>query len=95
MVPRLATTSALCRGLATARIFPSILNNVPLQYHVPLTYRTASSQSLQIPKELYTPGATLCGQSGRTYTIQEVLAERREPLLCVYRARYEPISIYH
>ncbi|KAI9668500.1 MAG: hypothetical protein M1829_005378 [Trizodia sp. TS-e1964] len=32
------------------------------------------------------PGATLCGQSGRTYTIKEVLAERRKPLLCVYRA---------
>ncbi|KAH9222554.1 calcium/calmodulin dependent protein kinase [Leptodontidium sp. 2 PMI_412] len=34
----------------------------------------------------FSPGTTLRGQSGRTYTIQEVLAERREPLLCVYRA---------
>jgi len=45
--------------------------------------------------EPLTPGATLCGQSGRTYTIQEMLAERREPLLCVYRARYDPNLIFN
>lgn len=39
--------------------------------------------------EPFTQGEMLCGQSGRTYTIQEVLAERRDPLLCVYRARYD------
>ncbi|KFZ11097.1 hypothetical protein V502_07751 [Pseudogymnoascus sp. VKM F-4520 (FW-2644)] len=39
--------------------------------------------------EPFTQGATLCGQSGRTYTIQEVLTERRKPLLCVYRASAE------
>ena len=37
------------------------------------------------------PGTTLCAKSGQTYTIQEVLSERlRKPLLCVYRARYDP-----
>lgn len=40
--------------------------------------------------EPFTQGETLCGQSGRTYTIQDVLAEQRKPLLCVYRARYDP-----
>ncbi|KAI9668502.1 MAG: hypothetical protein M1829_005319 [Trizodia sp. TS-e1964] len=36
------------------------------------------------------PGTSLCGQSGRTYTIQEVLHERRVPLLIsVFRARYD------
>ncbi|OBT78614.1 hypothetical protein VF21_02361 [Pseudogymnoascus sp. 05NY08] len=39
--------------------------------------------------EPFIQGATLRGQSGRTYTIQEVLAERRDPLLCVYRASAE------
>lgn len=38
----------------------------------------------------FTQGATLRGQSGQTYTIQEVLTERRDPFLCVYRARYGP-----
>jgi len=33
--------------------------------------------------------ATLHSQSGRTYTVQEVLAEQRAPLLRVYRARYD------
>jgi hypothetical protein len=40
-------------------------------------------------KKPFTKGATLRGQSVRTYTIQEVLAKRRDPLLCVYRARYD------
>jgi hypothetical protein len=48
-----------------------------------------SSGLLPMTKGPLSPEATLCAQSGRTYTIQEVLAERREPLLCVYRARYD------
>lgn len=36
------------------------------------------------------------GRSGRVYTIEKVLAERENPLLCVYRARYlrtAPVAI--
>lgn len=74
------------------RSFPSmtwILGNRPPQHHFPHSHRTMSSQSLQTGAEPLTPGTTLRGQSGRMYTIMEVLAERQKPLLCVYRARYE------
>lgn len=49
--------------------------------------RTVSSRAFYMANEPLKAGATLCGQSGQTYTVQEVLAERRNPLLCVYRAR--------
>lgn len=32
-------------------------------------------------------GTMLKSDSGQTYKIEEVLADRRKPLLCVYRAR--------
>lgn len=38
--------------------------------------------------EPFAIGTELRGHSGRTYKVQEVLAERRRPLFCVYRARY-------
>jgi hypothetical protein len=38
--------------------------------------------------EPFAIGTELRGHSGRTYKVQEVLAERRQPLFCVYRARY-------
>lgn len=44
---------------------------------------------LPVATEPLTVRTSICGQSGPAYTIQEVLAERREPLLCVYRARYD------
>ena len=96
MVPYLATSTAFCRRLTIARISPSttlILGNRPPQRPLPSSHRTISSRAIQMANEPLTPGATLCGQSGRTYTIQEVLAERRDPLLCVYRARYDPNPI--
>ncbi|KAF2278015.1 kinase-like protein [Westerdykella ornata] len=37
--------------------------------------------------EPFSIGAALRGHSGRTYSVQEILTERRGPLLCVYRAR--------
>ncbi|KAH6854076.1 kinase-like domain-containing protein [Chaetomium sp. MPI-CAGE-AT-0009] len=35
------------------------------------------------------PGSTLQGNSGRVYKIEQILSQRREPLLCVYRASAE------
>jgi len=83
--------AVLCRVISPGRISSStsrILCNRPSKYHSPFSRRTLSSQLLKMADEPLTPGAKLCGQSGRTYTIEEVLAERRKPLLCVYRARY-------
>lgn len=96
MVLHLTTLTAFCRRLTIAPNFASttgILGNRLPQYHVPSSRRTISSWALQMANEPLAPGAKICGQSGRTYTIQEVLAERREPLLCVYRARYDSNSM--
>lgn len=93
MIPHLATVTAFCGRLKTARIFTStslILGNRPTQNRLLSSRRSLSSRALQMAHEPLIPGITLCSQSGRTYTIQEVLAERREPLLCVYGARYDP-----
>ncbi|EER45640.1 conserved hypothetical protein [Histoplasma capsulatum var. duboisii H88] len=45
------------------------------------------STTLQSHKEPLPLGARLKGDSGRIYRIEEVLTDRRKPLLCVYRAR--------
>ncbi|OJJ42240.1 hypothetical protein ASPZODRAFT_155450 [Penicilliopsis zonata CBS 506.65] len=45
------------------------------------------STTLQSHEEPLTLGTRLKGDSGRMYRIEEVLADRRKPLLCVYRAR--------
>jgi hypothetical protein len=92
MVLHVATPTAFYRRLTIAPIFASItpvLGNRLPQHHLSSSRRTISSRALQMANEPLAPGAKLCGQSGRTYTIQEVLAERREPLFCVYRARYD------
>ncbi|KAJ9371136.1 hypothetical protein DTO282F9_7322 [Paecilomyces variotii] len=44
------------------------------------------SPTSQFSKEPLTLGTMLRSDSGRTYKIEEVLADRRNPLLCVYRA---------
>ncbi|KAJ9316571.1 hypothetical protein DTO271D3_3078 [Paecilomyces variotii] len=44
------------------------------------------SPTSQFSKEPLTLGTMLRSDSGRTYKIEEVLADRRKPLLCVYRA---------
>ncbi|KAF9892320.1 hypothetical protein FE257_002097 [Aspergillus nanangensis] len=47
-----------------------------------------SMSTVSIPSQEPLPlGASLRGDSGRTYQIEETLADRRQPLLCVYRAR--------
>ncbi|KAK3942845.1 hypothetical protein QBC46DRAFT_378948 [Diplogelasinospora grovesii] len=67
--------------------FPSVTRSFCIkQCHHPC-HRTMSSLS-QTKSEPFSIGAALRGRSGRTYSIQEVLSERRDPLLCVYRARY-------
>lgn len=93
MLPDFATASSFCSRLAIARILPLATLGGRPQYHFSSlyrTYRTMSSGLLPMTTGPLSPGTTLCAQSGRTYTIQEVLTERREPLLCVYRARYDP-----
>ncbi|KZF25497.1 kinase-like protein [Xylona heveae TC161] len=47
------------------------------------------SQSSQSSQEPFIPGVVLNSDTGRAYEIQEVLAERRKPFLCVYHARAE------
>ncbi|KAF1840087.1 kinase-like protein [Cucurbitaria berberidis CBS 394.84] len=47
------------------------------------------SSSSQKQFEGFSIGATLRGYSGQTYIIQEILAERRTQLSCVYRASAE------
>lgn len=92
MVPYLAPVTAFCTRRIIVRTSPwAILmpGNWRSRHHVPSSHRTISSQS-PMATEPFTQGATLCGQSGQTYTIQEVLAERRKTLLFVYRARYGP-----
>ncbi|KAK0125551.1 hypothetical protein ONS96_009387 [Cadophora gregata f. sp. sojae] len=60
---------------------------------LPPSYRFISSVSSRVVSmahdEPLVPGATIQGYSGRIYTIEETLAERRSPLLCVYRASAE------
>lgn len=60
------------------------------RHHVWSSHRVISSQ-LPVAEEPLTIGASISGQSGRTYTVQEVLSELRELVLCVYRARYDLI----
>ncbi|KAL4876478.1 kinase-like domain-containing protein [Aspergillus karnatakaensis] len=45
---------------------------------------STTSQSREDPLPI---GTKIKGDSGRVYTIEEILADRRKPLLCVYRAR--------
>ncbi|KAI3322807.1 kinase-like protein [Xylariaceae sp. AK1471] len=40
-------------------------------------------------EEPFAPGTLLKGDSGQVYEIEETLSDRRNPLLCVYRARAE------
>ncbi|CAG8957119.1 hypothetical protein HYFRA_00009320 [Hymenoscyphus fraxineus] len=88
----LTRVTTLHRSLTTAQFSLSASLNLfsrPSQYISLSSRRFTSSQMLDMAEEPLKPGATLCGQSGRIYTIQEVLAERRKPLLCVYRAGAE------
>lgn len=38
------------------------------------------------------PGPRLKGNSGKIYRIEEILPDRRKPLLCVYRTLYGPFN---
>ena len=72
-----------------------LLRQIPQRQNPsPSSNRSISSISSRVlpmaHNEPLAPGATIQGYSGRTYTIEEIIAERRNPLLCVYRARYDP-----
>ncbi|KAI1102121.1 kinase-like protein [Jackrogersella minutella] len=43
-------------------------------------------------EEPFTPGTLLEGDSGRVFEIEEILSDRRNPLLCVFRARSETVK---
>ncbi|KAF2966785.1 hypothetical protein GQX73_g6782 [Xylaria multiplex] len=45
------------------------------------------STTSQFHQEPFPPGTIFKGDSGRLYEIEEILSDRRNPLLCVYRAR--------
>ncbi|KAK3291997.1 kinase-like domain-containing protein [Chaetomium fimeti] len=50
------------------------------------TMSTASESATKWRTDPFSVGDILCGSSGRSYNIEEILADRRKPLLSVYRA---------
>jgi hypothetical protein len=51
--------------------------------------KTMSTTSAPVRRtEPFPVGDILLGSSGRSYSVEEILRERRKPMLCVYRARY-------
>ncbi|TGJ77142.1 hypothetical protein E0Z10_g10739 [Xylaria hypoxylon] len=50
------------------------------------------STASHVNEEPFASGTWLKGDSGRVYEIEEVLSDRRRPLLCVYRARAERVK---
>lgn len=89
--------SVLTRGVLSTRSFSSSTKPLPLVSRYPrlgrqFSRRYAMSTTLQSHEEPLHLGAQFKGESGRIYKIEEVLADRRKPLLCVYRARYGPFN---
>ncbi|KAK4246834.1 kinase-like protein [Corynascus novoguineensis] len=89
------TASSLHRSLSILLLrtqnkpqFPFVTRTCCIKQYYHPCHRTMSSLS-QTKSEPFSIGAALRGRSGRTYSIQEVLSERRDPLLCVYRASDE------
>ena len=86
----LITFASLRRTLTILR-FNSSTSHISFNrrlHTIPRSSRGNGSFQLKRVNGPLTPGATLRGQSGRIYTIQEVLVENLKPLLCIYRARY-------
>lgn len=86
--------TVLTRGISFSPFSSSLpTKTLPLVSRYPrlgrqFSRRYAMSTTLQSHEEPLPLGARLKGDSGRIYRIEEVLADRRKPLLCVYRARY-------
>lgn len=87
--------TVLTRGILSTLSLSSSLSKkpLPLVSRYPCigrqgSRRYAMSTTLPSHEEPLPPGERLKGDSGRIYKIEEVLADRRKPLLCVYRARY-------
>ena len=57
--------------------------NTPGQLSPSRTTSTATTSALRA--DPFSVGDILQGSSGRSYNIEEILADRRKPLLCVYR----------
>ncbi|KAI0402009.1 kinase-like protein [Xylaria palmicola] len=50
---------------------------------------SASTTSFSKGEKPFEPGTLIKGDSGQVYEIEEILSDRRNPLLCVYRAKSE------
>lgn len=90
----LATTFSV-RGLSRYMSIqlPFSISTLPSLSHATYLGRQLSqprgmSTTLQSREEPLPLGTMLKSGSGRNYKIEEILADRRKPLLCVYRARY-------
>ncbi|KAI0201850.1 kinase-like domain-containing protein [Astrocystis sublimbata] len=86
--------SHLFKSLSTSpirmrRVLPSFHQILLTRSQFPRSMMSTMSRSSEVP---FTPGTVLKGDSGRFYEIEEVLSDRRNPLLCVYRARAESVQ---
>jgi hypothetical protein len=89
----LVPVAALCRNPQNPRLFSSefrIVANSCSRLICKSSCCNICSTPMTMYSEPFSLGETLIGESGRGYTIQKVLAERRKPMLCVYQARYGP-----
>jgi hypothetical protein len=59
-----------------------------------ISQRYLMSSTSQLSKEPLTLGTMFKSDSGQTYKIEEVLADRRKPLLSVYRARCVDLEVH-
>jgi hypothetical protein len=89
------TSTTFPRGISYSPSLPQFLTTKTLasvsRYPYlgrPFSGRRTMSTPLQSHEEPLPIGTRLKGDSGQIYMIEEILADRRKPLLCVYRARY-------
>jgi hypothetical protein len=85
--PRLPAAFRRCSLLKPG--FPGLGGRIQNAVHSPSHFpRRAMSAARARRTEPFPTGSALHGDSGRVYKIQEILSQRRQPLLCVYRAKY-------
>lgn len=66
--------------------FLSVARRCGIATSRPGRFRTMASTSRRV--DPFSVGDILYGSSGRRYTVDEILSDRRKPLRCVYRAWY-------
>ncbi|KAI0834728.1 kinase-like protein [Hypoxylon sp. FL0890] len=88
----------------SSSLIPRVSRNISIsplliRRTVPMTTRTSLCSTIsttpatsRFNEEPFAPGTLLKGDSGRVYEIEEILSDRRNPLLCVYRARAETVK---